>query len=518
MTYFLKTSLTCNNNCLYCRLLDKKSKKEKSLKDVEKEIEKAKNSGYESIKLSCNTDIRKDFLEILELIKGNGLRIILETNGRIFCYRSFLEKVDKYIDRYEPYLNFSSPGISQGITGVKDVYDQTIKGIENISGFCSNKDIVAKIVLIKDISLLPNIINRLSQIRIKKIKLVYPFKLSQSDPILSMVEVVPKIVLAKKIAQDEGIEILINKDLEHNPYLPKDLSFFDTNRARLEIDYQRHEDRPKFSIVIPAHNRKNNLKLVLESFFKQDYPKSKYEVIVIDDGSQDNTLAMVKKMKPTCNLKYFYWPRTKIPLEKSIKKWNKFYNRVGFSRNIGIDNSQGEIILFNDSDILVEKDCLKKHEKHHQKYRNIIVRGFRMFLPKGSVNLDRSWPEKTERTTRLHCRMYDLSKEGWQRIVTSNLSIRKKYLEKVSGFSQDFIFWGFEDVDLGYRLSKKLKIRFIWDDGIKVYHLYHPVESTLDSSAALWLGANMLYRKYLDESIYYVYGEVILHRLDDLIL
>lgn len=503
MVYFLKTSKNCNNNCVYCRPLDKKNKKEKNLADVEKEIKKAKESGYKKIKLSCNTDTRKDFFDILKTIGKYGLKTILETNGRIFCYKDFLIKIDKYVDKYEAYLSLSNN---------KNVYNQSIDGIRNIVRFSKKKDIIAKIVLIKDdpFFLIP-IIDEIRQLGIKKVKLIFPFKLNQTDVILSLVEITSEITAAKKYAREKGIKVLTNRELEYNPYLPKDLSFFDTKTADLKVDFKKNQTKPKFSIVIPTYNRKNNLKMVLNKFFKQDYPKSKYEIIVVDDGSKDNTLGMAKKLKPTCNFKYFYWPRNEKKLDKKIKKWNKFYNRAGFSRNIGINNSKGETVLFNDSDILVEKDCLRRHEKYHRKYQNIIVRGFRIFLPGFK-------PEKSEYEKKLHCRMHDLSKEGWQRVVTSNLSVRRKFLEKIGGFDKDFVFWGFEDVDLGYRLSQ-LKMKFIWDDKIKVYHLTHLKEhrGPLADLSSLWLGANILYRKHLDEEIYNVFSDVILRRLDNYI-
>ncbi len=141
MFYFIKTSSVCNNNCIYCHLLNKKNRKEKKLVDIEKEIKKAKELGYEEIKLSCNTDIRKDFFDIIKIIKKYELKIILETNGRVFCYKDFLRKIDKYIDKYEPYLNFFDN---------KNFDKQSIDGIKNIVKFSKKKDIVAKIVLIKD--------------------------------------------------------------------------------------------------------------------------------------------------------------------------------------------------------------------------------------------------------------------------------------------------------------------------------------------------------------------------------
>ena len=300
---------------------------------------------------------------------------------------------------------------------------------------------------------------------------------------------------------------ILKKDLDFNPCLPEDSVFFDINNSKLEIDFKKHKAKPIFSIIIPTYNRKKSLNFVLKNLFNQDYPKSKYEIIVIDDGSSDKTLESVKKIRSVCNLKYFYWPRKELPVKKEFRNLGKFYNRVGPARNIGLDNSKGEIILFNDSDILVEKDCLKRHEQYHKKYRNIIVRGFRIFLPGLK-------PEKPKYEKKLHCRMYDLSKEGWHRIATPNLSIRKKYLEKVGGFSRDFVFWGFEDTDLGYRLSRSLKLKFIWDENIKVYHLKHSKESggKLNQFLSFKAGASIMYNKYLDKEIISVFTDAARRR------
>jgi glycosyltransferase involved in cell wall biosynthesis len=318
--------------------------------------------------------------------------------------------------------------------------------------------------------------------------------------------------------------LFLNRDLDYNPYFPQDEDFFDIAKAELKVDYQRYRNKPEFSVVIPTFNKKGSLRFVLASVFNQNYPKPKYEIIAVDDGSRDGTSELIEKIKPNCNFKYIYWPRKNIKPKKEYKKWAKFYNRVGPARNIGIRYSQGDVVLFNDADILMAKDCLGRHSQYHHKDRDIIVRGFRMLLSrkfkpdltkvKNISSFEKiAKPEKPDDERKIHCRLHNLSEEGWQRVATPNLSIRKEHLEKVGGFSRDFVFWGFEDVDLGYRL-KGLGLKLIWDDKIKVYHLHHLRESgsKLNDLIAFKIGANILYNKYLDDEIRVIFTDVIKRR------
>ena len=55
-----------------------------------------------------------------------------------------------------------------------------------------------------------------------------------------------------------------------------------------------NRELPYVSIVIPTLNRKKHLKNCLTSLYKMDYPKSKFEVIVVDNGCIDDTKEMVK--------------------------------------------------------------------------------------------------------------------------------------------------------------------------------------------------------------------------------
>jgi glycosyltransferase involved in cell wall biosynthesis len=95
-----------------------------------------------------------------------------------------------------------------------------------------------------------------------------------------------------------------------------------------------------FSIIIPTYNRERIVNRAITSILSQTYPN--YEIIVVDDGSTDNTEIIVKSTKNP-NVKYF-----------------KTENLgVAHARNYGIKQAEGEYIGFLDSDDLMENNHLK---------------------------------------------------------------------------------------------------------------------------------------------------------------
>jgi glycosyltransferase involved in cell wall biosynthesis len=108
------------------------------------------------------------------------------------------------------------------------------------------------------------------------------------------------------------------------------------------------ERRPKrFSVIMPTYNRKKLLKLALASVLKQDYPKSKFEIIVVNDGSTDGTkeyLASVVDANKDVDIRI-------INSEKN--------QGIARSRNLGIRNSSGEIIASIDDDCEAANNWLK---------------------------------------------------------------------------------------------------------------------------------------------------------------
>ena len=92
------------------------------------------------------------------------------------------------------------------------------------------------------------------------------------------------------------------------------------------------------SVIIPAYNEENYIEQCLSSLFSQSYKN--LEIIVVDDGSTDKTVNIIKSFK-------------KVLLLKGEHKG------PGFSRNLGAKQAKGKILVFVDADMSFEKDYIK---------------------------------------------------------------------------------------------------------------------------------------------------------------
>lgn len=223
------------------------------------------------------------------------------------------------------------------------------------------------------------------------------------------------------------------------------------------------------SIIVPAYNRGFILSHCIDKLLNQS--AKEYEIIVIDDGSTDSTESKMRKIKDS-KLRYIR---------------NK--NRQGptCARNRGIRKSRGEIIIFVDSDVLVERNFVRDHVNLQNRKDKLIVQGLVRHI------------RKIEDYGKFNFLIDGLCLAG---LITQNVSVKKKYLLEVGMFDESFgDTMGYMDVEIGRRLKGiGLKTLYAWRsclawhfDG---YETDRKIESIISKSYQRGKNAVKFARKY----------------------
>ncbi len=221
----------------------------------------------------------------------------------------------------------------------------------------------------------------------------------------------------------------------------------------------------KISVVIGTYNQSHILKKCLESLFHQTLSPELYEIVVIDSSSPDDTKAMVESLKPTCRFDY-----------RVVENRGKTA-----ARNLGIRSTKGEIIYLTDADMVAEPDLLERHLLAHEKRPNAAFEGLTI-NPDGKPYI-KAW-------------LWPLKKLKWVYFLTGNLSIRKATIVEAGLFDENFTGYGWEDLELGYRLAG-MKVPLLYLPSA-VNHHHHPVsrEGMLERKYLMGQSAALFYKKH----------------------
>jgi len=208
--------------------------------------------------------------------------------------------------------------------------------------------------------------------------------------------------------------------------------------------------KPSASIIIPTYNRLSSLRRLLEAIGRQTYQPSDFEVIVVDDGSADNTVEFVR-----------HWPA-----EYSLRVLQQRHAGPAAARNCGVIEARGDLIVFLDDDVVPLPGLLAAHVSAHAAEAGLVVIG--PMLPPGD------WPRpiwvRWEEEQLLS--QYRAMQTGqWsctaRQFYTGNASMARGRFIEAGGF--DVSFQRAEDVELGYRLHE-LGARFVFLPEAEVLH------------------------------------------------
>ncbi len=212
--------------------------------------------------------------------------------------------------------------------------------------------------------------------------------------------------------------------------------------------------RPRISVIIPTRNRLETLKRVLQALEKQDCSRYSFEVIVVDDASDDPTPTFLRDFAERTALAFSFLPGKG--------------QTAGAARNVGLAKAQGDSILFLDADTIPQPDLVRRHLQFQNglsKNVDCLMGRVRMAPELATVDQARLWETDLALPD-------DGSKEVdfWD-FRTANTSLKRIAYEWVGGFNSKLE--ASEDTELAYRLAKK-GVHFYYDASILATH-YHPM-------------------------------------------
>jgi len=158
----------------------------------------------------------------------------------------------------------------------------------------------------------------------------------------------------------------------------------------------------------------------INSLLEQDYPKDRYEIVFVDDGSRDGSAKTCKEFLKEMREKY---PRLVYAFQEN--------SGLATARNTGVFLSKGAIVAFIDQDAFAEKDWLGEIVKAFNNDEGIGAVG-------GKIELlnKKSWF-----ATFIHWMHYYMEDKNGNEIIPiigTNMAFRKEVFEKVGGFFEQF--------------------------------------------------------------------------------
>jgi glycosyltransferase involved in cell wall biosynthesis len=232
------------------------------------------------------------------------------------------------------------------------------------------------------------------------------------------------------------------------------------------------------SVIVTTYNRPDALRAVLAGLFAQI--DSGFEAIVADDGSRDDTRALVESMARGAP----------IPVRHLWQEDRGF--RAGAARNRAAAVATGDYLIFLDGDCIPRPDWVAQHRALAE--RGWMVAGNRILLSERFTQhvLERGEPvhgwtigqwrlaqmaghiNRTLPLRRLALgALRKLGSTRWQRVRTCNLGVWAADFGAVNGFDETFEGWGFEDSDLAVRLLNHGVRRKEGAFATGVLHLWH---------------------------------------------
>ena len=224
------------------------------------------------------------------------------------------------------------------------------------------------------------------------------------------------------------------------------------------------------SVIVPCFEAPQELERTLAALERQSLPRARFEVLVVDDGSE---------------------PPVEPPRDTALDLRVVRQERRGFglarARNNGVRAARHDIVVFLDGDLVADEGLLAAHARWHAVVGDALTLGFCAYADPDGIaaaavrdparpvaalfddrTVDPPWTERhMARTRDLTAPRDDL----FRAVVGNNLGIRRALFDELGGFDESFDRYGWEDTEFGWRaqtagaLLVPVRDAFAWHQG-----------------------------------------------------
>lgn len=232
------------------------------------------------------------------------------------------------------------------------------------------------------------------------------------------------------------------------------------------------------SIILPTYNRANTIEAAIFSVLNQTY--NKFELIVVDDGSQDETRKIVEAIDDI-RVRYIYLDENKGPSR---------------ARNVGIECAKYNLLAFEDSDDIWHQDKLEKQiVKLNSDNYGLVYCSYEYIRNREKYIIPREWLEDEKVEGYIFKSLIEFNKIG-----TPTMLVKRECIDEVGLFNEEL--GSSEDWEFVLRIAEKFKIGYVREPLVTAYYTKNSVDQNVKKRLACLL---YVFNKYKNEdNIFFV--------------
>jgi cellulose synthase/poly-beta-1,6-N-acetylglucosamine synthase-like glycosyltransferase len=227
---------------------------------------------------------------------------------------------------------------------------------------------------------------------------------------------------------------------------------------------------PRISVIVPVYNNEKIIAACLHALLEQDYPKDRYEVVVVDNNSTDKTKEIIQSMP----VKYL--------LEKD--------NQTSYAaRNKGVRETESEIVAFIDADCIADKNWISRGVAPFSDTKVGCVAGeVKNVAPTNDV-------ESYICEKNVFIQMNQLNNSSLTHLLIGNAFIRRSIFQEIGYFETKWVSGG--DADYGIRIQRETSYKMHYAADAIVHHKHRSTLKSMFKQNVKWgYGSTLLQMKY----------------------